>query len=151
YGCRLVRAVPVRPVRRRADRRRRLAECVARLRWAAALHRPYGARARDSTECAKPGRIERAPIAITDERARRGVRSPLLRASRLRLLHLRLPACVHHATPSLLSDRSGLECAGGRLGARHHRAVQHHWLDLSRLALDALSASISAGDQLFPA
>ena len=57
HGRRLVRAIPVRAVRRRADRQRRLAAGLAGVRRAAAVDRSDGARARDAAEHSEPGGI----------------------------------------------------------------------------------------------
>ena len=59
HGGRLVRPVPVRAVRRRADRQRRLAAGAAGVRRPAAADRSDGARARDAALRAEAGRRPR--------------------------------------------------------------------------------------------
>ena len=60
-GGGIVRPVPVRAVRRRADRRRRLAAGAAGVRRHAAADRSAGARARDAALRAEAGRRRRSP------------------------------------------------------------------------------------------
>ncbi len=65
--------------------------------------------------------------------ARRGLWPSLLRAARARLLHLRLPARVHHGSPAGLPGRQWHPGADRRLGHRRDRPVQHHRLAERRL------------------
>ena len=101
---RLVRAIPVRAVRRGDDRQFRLAAGADGVRVADAADRPAVARDRDAA-CSVVERSCRRP-AIVQDGACGSVRPSLLCAAGARLLHLRLPARFHHGASAGLSGRS---------------------------------------------
>ena len=103
-------------------------------------------------------KTDAAQQAVAAPRHDRGLRPPLLHPAGARLLHLRLPAPVHHRAPAGLSGRPRAVGRSRRLGARRHRAVQHHRLGPVRLArrphaqalpaVDHLHAALDRGDRL---
>ena len=64
--------------------------------------------------------------------ARRGVPAPQLRAARARLLHLRLPARLHHRASAGLPQGRRAAGLGRRLDARRDRACERRRLALGR-------------------
>ena len=96
-----------------------------------------------SVECACRG------PAIVQDGAGGSVRPSLLRAAGARLLHLRLPARLHHRASAGLSRRSRRLGADRRLGRRRHRPVQHHRLAQRRLAAEQISQALHPLDHLF--
>src|SRR4029078_579141 len=101
HGGGLVRAVSLRAVRRRADPERRLAACAAHVLWATAPDRAYGDRACNAAKHRSQAWLKFRAKPVPDERARRGLRPPLLCAARVRLLHLLPPSPPHHAVSTV--------------------------------------------------
>ena len=101
-----------------------------------AADRAAVARARDAA-CDVVERPVARP-AIVQDGAGGSVRPSLLRAAGARLLHLRLPARLHHRASAGLSRRSRHLGADRRLGDRRHRPVQHHRLAQRRLAAEQI-------------
>ena len=85
--------------------------------------------------------------AIVQDGAGGSVRPSLLCAAGARLLHLRLPARVHHRASAGLSGRSRRSGADRRLGDRGHRPVQHHRLAQRRLAAEQVSEALHPVDR----
>ncbi len=103
HGGRLVRPVHLRADRRRAARHDRLARHVDGVCSADAPDRAAVAGAGHAAR----GCVNRAGggPAILQDCAHRGLRPSLLCAAGARLLHLRLPACLHHRAFAGLSGR----------------------------------------------
>ena len=116
---RLVRPIPVRAVRRRADRQFRLADGAARCSPALMLLiLPLSLAL--ATRPRRPAKRRRAQTSNRSAGARRSVRPPLLRSAGARLLHLRLPARVRHRASAGLSW--SIAALGARSAAGRSRA-----------------------------
>ena len=96
-----------------------------------------------SAECARRG------SAIVQDGAGGSLRPSLLRAAGARLLHLRLPARLHHRASAGLSGRSRHSGANRRLGDRGDRAVQHHRLAQRRRAAEQVPEALHPVGDLF--
>ena len=100
---RLVRTVPLLAAGGFAHRRLRLAEHACDLRRRHAAGAAAVARARHRARAG--GRLPGRRVAVARAGAGGGVRPPLLCPARARLLHLRLPARLHHRPHAGLSGR----------------------------------------------
>ena len=142
----LVRAIPLFAARRRADGHVRLAADAHHLRRQHAGRAAAVAGSGHADDDVDDGG---GVDAIAPAGARRSLRPSLLHAAGARLLHLRLPARIHHRAFAGLSGRPRAVGAGRRLDHRHHRAVQHHRLGHRRLARRPHAEALSALVHLF--
>ena len=146
---RIVRAVPVRAVRRGDDRQFRLADGADGIRRSDAADRTAVAGARHPAR--DFGQRARSDPAVVQDGAGGSVRPSLLCLARARLLHLRLSTGFHHRASAGLSRRSRYSCADRRLGNRRHRSVQHHRLAERGLAAEPAAKALYPVDDLFRA
>ena len=100
-----------------------------------------------ATPPATSANVPAARPAIVQDGAGGGVRPSLLCAAGARLLHLRLPARLHHRASAGLSGRSRHLGADRRLGGRRDRPVQHHRLAQRRLAAEQISEALHPLDR----
>ena len=144
---RIVRAIPVRAVRRGADRQFRLAVGADGVCGPDAADHPAvagaGDAARDFGQCAGCG------AAVVQDGAGGSVRPSLLRAAGAGLLHLRLSARLHHRASAGVSVGSRRDGANRRLGDRRHRLVQHRRFAGCRLAAEHISQALHPFGDLF--
>ena len=146
---RIVRAIPVRAVRRCDDRQFRLADGADGIRRSDAADLAAFARARDPA-----GNLGQCPgggPAVVQDRVGGSVRPSLLCVARARFLYLRLSVGFHHRASACLSGRPRHIRANRRLGDRRHRPVQHHRLAKRRLAAKQISKALHPVGDLFPA
>ena len=87
--------------------------------------------------------------AIVGCRAVGGFRTPFLCAARARLLHLRLPAGIHHRASAGLPGGPRVVIRSRRLDDRGDRAIQRHWLADVGLAEQLHAQTLYPLDHLF--
>ena len=146
-GRRLIRAIPVLAAGGRVDQNSWLAACADRARHLHASHDSMCLRRAYAADgcCRDSGRRAEA---IAGAGAVGSFRPSQLRSACDRLLHMRLPASVHHRASAVISRRPRAFRRCRRLDHRCHRTVQHLRLDRRRLARRQDAEALPALDHL---